>query len=643
MFLKSSFINLIIICLLLVCGFSIQSNAQTRHKVFLEQLDISKIYQGKDRPRQVGESAHISINNRKFINGFHTRTESRLYLALDGKVNTFSALVGIDGRSDENDSAKFFVIGDGTILWRSGMMKKTDAPKKCNVNVVGVRHLLLKVIGGQDHVQTDWVNGLFTYSGKPPVTTWSPDDLSINRKMPQPTSLRINGAMAVGICPGTPFLYPVAVTGKRPLKITVKGLPAGLSFNEKTGIIRGIPEKRGNYYIRLRVKNSLRSSQRTLRILVGDTLALTPPMGFLSWNVIEGLISETVVKEIADAFVKYGLRDMGYQYIVMDDCWAGYRDKNGNIHPNLIRFPHGIKALSDYLHARGLKFGLYSSPGAVTCAGYPGSLGHEAQDVHTWASWGIDYLKYDFCSAPKDKAKELYILMGRLLKSSGRSIVYGLGAGDSGAVWGEAAHAQLWRTAGDIRDQWNLDSKWGIINCFDQQSMFTKYQHPGGWNDPDMIMVGIYGKGASSNDLGAKGCTDTEYQSQMSLWSLLSAPLFISADIRNMRPSALKILTNPEVIAVDQDVLGKLPVGYGPKGKENVWVKEMADGSEAIGLLNCSNKPSKIIVNWKEIGLNGEQKVRDLWLRKNMGIFKTGYSAIVPGHGVVLIRLHSYQ
>jgi len=628
--------------LLLLGSLSVPGNAQVGHKVFLEQLDISKIYQGKDRPRQIGNYAHLSIDNGNFTNGFRTRTKSRLYLNLDGNVNTFSALVGIDERSGKNDSAEFYVIGDDSILWKSGIMKKMDAPEKCNVNIFGVRNLLLKVTGSPSHVQVDWVNGLFTYSGKPPVTTWSPEDLSINRKISQPSAPRINGAMAVGNRPGTPFLYSVAVTGKHPLLISVKGLPAGLSFNEKTGVISGVPEKRGNYYIQLSAKNSAGSARRTLRILVGDTLALTPPMGFLSWNVIQGLISETVVKEIADAFVKYGLRDEGYQYIVMDDCWAGYRDKNGNIHPDSMRFPHGIKALSDYLHARGLKFGLYSSPGAVTCAGYPGSLGHEAQDVHTWASWGIDFLKYDFCSAPKDSAKKLFNLMGNLLEESGRSIVYLINPSDREAISHDTIHAQLWTTAGDIRDQWNLDGKSGIINCFDQDVVSTHHQHIGSWNYPDMLVVGIYGKGASANDLGATGCTDTEYQSQMSLWSLLSAPLFISADIRNIRPSALKILTNPEVIAVDQDVLGKLPVGYGPKGKENVWVKEMADGSEVIGLLNRSNKLSKITVNWKEIGLNGDQKVRDLWQRKNIGIFKTGYSTAVPAHGVVLIKVHSY-
>ena len=635
-----------LIPVLLLASVSSKGYAQSGQRIALDELDISKVYQGKDRPREIGTRAEISIDKSPFTGGLHTRTDSRLYLVLDGKTTTFSARVGIDDRSLRDARAEFFVIGDGAILWRSGIMGTSDPARLCQVSIIGIKNLLLKVSGssGQmdgDRAHVDWAEGQFIYSGARPHTNWSPEDLALNRHLPEPPLPRINGAMAVGIRPGTPFVYPIAVTGKHPIKITVEGLPTGLVFDKTTGIISGIPEKRGDYRVALLAKNRIGTARRILRISVGDSLALTPPMGWLSWNVTEGLISATILKEMADAFVKYGLRDVGYQYIMMDDCWAGGRDRADRVFPDTVRFPDGLKPIGDYLHGKGFRMGIYSSPAAVTCAEYPGTGGHEVQDAHTWASWGVDYLKYDLCSTPRDSAKERYIRMGRLLEQSGRSIVYALGAGDEGPGLPIDAHAQVWRTGVDIRDQWKMDLECGIIDCFDEQERFARYQHPGIWNDPDMLVTGIDGKGASANDLDAKGCNDTEYQCQMSLWSLLSAPLFISADIRHIRPSALKILTNPEVLAVDQDILGNPPALYGARGDLEIWVKEMADGSRTIGLLNRRDQAAAMTIKWEDIGLKGKQRVRDLWLRKNLGGLKTGYSATVPGHGVILIRVSS--
>lgn len=626
-------------------------DAQVMSHVSLDALDVSKIYQGTDRLRDVGKQAGIIIRKVRFLQGIHTRTESRLYLALDGKVRFFSAMVGLDDRAGKNDAAEFLVIGDGAVLWRSGTMSGTDSARRCDVRIDGVSRLILQVTqrkafgdrkaaGDGGYIHVDWAEASFDYSGVRPRTTWSPGDRVMDRLVPQPPGPRINGALAVGVRPQTPFYYPVAVTGKRPFVITVKGLPGGLYFDRETGIIRGTPSTRGDYKVRLQASNGVGTARRMLRILVGDTLALTPPMGFLSWNVIQGLISATILKEMGDAFMRFGLRDVGYQYIMMDDCWAGGRDAQGNIFPDSVRFPDGMKPVGDYLHERGFKLGIYSSPAAVTCGDYPGTLGHESQDARTWASWGVDYLKYDLCSTPRDRARDLYLQMGLLLERSGRSVVYALGAGHEGRGWGTAVHAQVWRTGVDIRDQWKMNQQCGIIDCFDDQESFAENQHPGAWNDPDMLLAGIYGKGASANDLGAKGCNDTEYQSQMSLWSLLSAPLLISADVRNIRPSALKILTNPEVIDVDQDILGNRPVQYGVKGDLEIWVKEMADGSRTIAFLNRRDTSANMALNWAEIGLKGRQKVRDLWLRRNIGKPAAGYSAVVPGHGVTLIRVY---
>jgi len=635
---------------LLLSGLVSPVNGQNQRYVLLDNLDISKITQGTDRPRSTGEHANLKINKQRFSKGIHTRTESQLYLELDGKTDEFSALVGVDDRGKqsgkqakpkESSFAEFFIIGDGNVLWKSDLMKFGDTPKPVKIKLTGIKQLLLKVTGGPGRMHVDWVDAGFSYSGLCPKTRWSPGELSVSRinlQLPEP---RINGAMITGIRPNTPFLYPIAATGERPMAFRAHGLPSGLMLNRGTGIISGTPEKAGEYKVKLSVSNCRGRASRTLKIVVGDNLALTPPMGFLSWNVIEGSISSTVMCEMADAFVTLGLRDVGYQYIVMDDCWEGTRDGNGRISADRIKFPDGLKSVGDYLHERGLKFGLYSSPGATTCAGYPGTLGYEKLDVNSWASWGFDYLKYDYCSVPKERARELYILMGGLLEKSGRSVIYGVGAGDISPVWGKDSGAHLWRTAGDIRDQWYLGQENGLIECFDrQQPKFTEFQRPGAWNDPDMLLTGIYGRGASANDLNAKGCTDTEYRTQMSLWALLSAPLFISADVRNISPAALEILTNPEVIDVNQDPAGNLPKLMGGSGKQEVWVKEMEDGSKTIALLNRASEQSAITVRWEELGLKGKIRMRDLWLRKEMGVIRDSCTTVpVLPHGVVLIRI----
>jgi alpha-galactosidase len=647
--------TLMIIIISLLCSpVSLRlANAQITHGVLLDELDISKITQGTDRPRSTGDKANLSINRKKFLKGIHTRTESRLYFELDGKVDEFSAMVGVDDRNDayrtqqiskESSSAEFYIIADGKVIWQSGIMKFGDDPKKVKITLTGIKNLLLRVTGGPGNTHVDWVDAGFTYSGQCPKTVWSPEELAVDRSNIQLPFPRINGAMVIGIRPNTPFYYPVAATGDRPMSFMADGLPEGLVLDAVTGIINGIPARAGEYKVKLTVTNKFGKISRDLKISVGDKLALTPPMGFLSWNVIEGSISATVMREIADAFVNYGFRDVGYQYVIMDDCWEGGRDEGGNIFPDKLKFPDGLKCVGDYLHEKGLKIGIYSSPGPTTCAGYPGSLDHEDLDVKTWTSWGIDYLKYDYCSVPPERARELYILMGNLLEKSGRSILYSIGAGDIGAEWGKVAGAHLWRTAGDIRDQWFLGHQSGIIECFDrQQPKFTAYQHPGAWNDPDMLLAGIYGKGASANDLDAKGCNDTEYRSQMSLWAMLSAPLLISADVRNISRNALEILTNPEVIEVDQDPAGRLPWRLGAPAQQEVWVKDMEDGSKTVVLLNRSSEQKTINFRWEDLGLKTTQLVRDLWSRKDLGIIKDTYSATVPPHGVNMIRIYTKQ
>lgn len=629
---------------LLNLGFTLNKK-EDKKTILLEALDLNKMEQETNRPKLTG----ISIGNRKYMNGVHSQTESNLYLELDGNAVCFSAEVGVDDRSTafridsvdkKNSYAEFFVIGDDKVIWKSGKMKFGEDSKPVKIDLKGVRKLVLRTTGGPGNTHVSWGNGVLQYEGESPKTVWSPEKQEIikkslhfveqmNKKYPQP---RLNGAMRIGIRNNTPFYYPVAATGLRPMSYEADGLPSGLVLDKTTGIITGTPRVKGEYNVKLKAENRYGTAERTLKILVGDKLALTPPMGYLSWNVTEGLVSETFLKELADAFVQLGLRDVGYQYINIDDCWQGIRDSCGRITANPVRFPRGMKPVADYLHEKGLKFGIYSTPGPVTCAGYPGTMEFEESDVDTWVSWGVDYLKYDGCSTPPDWSLELYRLMGQLLENSGRSIV---------CCGNKEAGSQLWRVGGDLRDQWSISGRdVGILQSFGNAQKRAAMQEPGGWNDPDMLVVGIRGKGSSGNDkTNGKGCTDEEYRSHMSLWALMSAPLFITADVRQIDPVSLEILTNPEVIEVNQDPLGKFPVRLGEEAEQEIWVKEMEDGSKTVALFNKAEEPKEMVLHWIDLGTTGTHIVRDLWQRKDRGTFRESYSAIVPSHGVTLIRI----
>jgi len=355
-------------------------------------------------------------------------------------------------------------------------------------------------------------------------------------------------------------------------------------------------------------------------------LAKTPPMGWNSWNRFAGQVNDKVIREIADAMVKSGMRDAGYVYVNIDDTWQGKRDENGVLQPN-EKFPD-MKALAAYVHSKGLKLGIYSSPGPKTCAQYEGSYQHEEIDAKTWAAWGIDYLKYDWCSASQvytsDSMQAAYAKMGQALLDAGRPIVYSLcqyGLRDVGE-WGAKVGGNLWRTTGDIRDAWQSMANIG----FDQQPGREKYSNPGHWNDPDML------------EIGNGRMTAAEYRTHMSLWSLLAAPLLAGNDLRDMSPETAGILLNREVIAIDQDSLGRQAARISKNGDLEVWARPLADGGQAVGLFNRGVQSAKVSVKWGELGLDGPRKVRDLWARRDLGTL-AGYSAEVPPHGVVLIRL----
>ncbi len=356
-------------------------------------------------------------------------------------------------------------------------------------------------------------------------------------------------------------------------------------------------------------------------------LAKTPPMGWNSWNKFASRVDDAGVRAAADAIVSTGMKDAGYIYVNIDDTWQGERDAQGNIQSNK-KFP-GMKALADYVHSKGLKIGIYSSPGPNTCAGYEGSYGHEEQDAKTYAGWGIDYLKYDWCGARNlykdDEMQPLYQKMGDALHNSGRNIVYSLCQYGRADVWkwGPDVGGNLWRTTGDISDHWASMSKIGF-----NQNDLAPYAAPGHWNDPDML------------EIGNGGMTNTEYKTHMSLWAILAAPLLAGNDLQHMTPEIRDILLNRDVIAIDQDSLGKQGTRLAKSGDTEVWTRDLANGAKAIALFNLGASDATVSVKWSAAGFNSAPAhARDLWLHQDIPLSGAEYSATVPSHGVVLLRV----
>jgi alpha-galactosidase len=355
----------------------------------------------------------------------------------------------------------------------------------------------------------------------------------------------------------------------------------------------------------------------------GNSLAQTPPMGWNSWNKFACNVSEQLIRETADAMVGTGMQAAGYKYVNIDDCWQVSRDAQGTIVADPSRFSSGIKALADYVHSKGLKLGVYTDAGTLTCEKRPGSLGHELQDAKTYAAWGVDYVKIDWCHAEGLDPEVQYAKFRDALAQSGRPIVFSICNWGVKApwTWGPAT-GNLWRTTGDINDTWDRMSVIGF-----SQNGLEKFAGPGHWNDPDMLEV------------GNGGMTPDEYRVHMALWALLAAPLLAGNDLRSMTPETKEMLTNSEVIAVDQDAKGVQGHRFWDEGPLEIWAKRLADGSDAVGLFNRGESELKITLNFKTLGVDGQAKLRDLWQHKDLGVAQDSYTASVPKHGVVLLKV----
>ncbi len=647
--------------------------------VWLDDLNLAAATQdyGTPQKNKSVENHPLILGGKKFERGFGTHANSKLTVNLGGGAQSFAATVGLDDdvKGNADASVEFIVRGDGKTLWKSGVLKADSAPKDCSVDLTGVKSLVLEVTDagdGIDYDHADWANARFetaagklaTVGGEPKLAPVAPYILT----PAAPAAPRINGASVFGVRPGSPFQFTIPATGNRPMEFSVKNLPAGLQLDAATGIITGTLKDKGEFTVTLGAKNALGTAEKPFRIVCGDQLALTPPMGWNSWNCFAHAVSAEKVKAAADAMVKSGLINHGWTYINIDDFWENHRDSKdptlhgdfrdaqGFIVPN-VRFPD-MKGLADYIHGLGLKIGLYSSPGPWTCGGCAASWQHEEQDAQTYAKWGFDYLKYDWCSYgtiasggdPRVKNIPLwgkkatndagaiypYTVMGKFLRAQNRDIVFSLCQYGMADVWkwGDSVSGNCWRTTGDITDTWKSMSGIGF-----KQDKAAPYAKPGNWNDPDMLIVGEVGWG----HLHPTRLTPDEQYTHISLWCLLAAPLLIGCDMEKFDDFTLNLLSNDEVLALDQDPLGQQATCVITDGNLRVYAKALADGSRALGFFNLGTEPLKLDFNqFGPLGLAGQQTARDLWRQKDIATVDTAKDALpltVPAHGVVLYKL----
>lgn len=492
---------------------------------------------------------------------------------------------------------------------------------------------------------------LNTYPQIAPQGNSVTNELLTPRPKPEP---RINGPLIYGCRPEHPFLYRIPCQGERPISISIKGLPSGLKFDASTGIISGKAPGKGEYEILIQANNSKGKDKRKLKIVVGDKLALTPYMGWNDWYAHYDRVTDKIMRKAADVMIESGMADVGYQYVNIDGCWTNapknddpmhlgpLRDEQRNLQTN--RYFPDMKGLTDYIHQRGLKAGIYSSPGPFDCAGFAASYQHEEQDARQFAAWGFDFLKYDCCSygdiTGKDPSLEAlqkpYQLMGTILKSLDRDIVFNLCQYGMGDVWkwGAKVGGNSWRTGGDLG--FELDKMYDIAIKNSEHRAFSK---PGEWNDPDYIQIGWIGNAFKNGIPELSPMPAAMQYSFMSLWCLMASPLIYSGDMDQMDELTLNVLSNPEVIDVDQDSLGEGGMVIQQNDDCFLMVKNLADGSKAVGLFNRSKNATVVVVDWNKLHISGKQSIRDLWRQKELGIYTQKFSTVVPPLGVVMVKI----
>ncbi len=610
----------------------------------------------------------LNIAGRSFQRGLGVCAFSRIDIALAAQAQQFTAWVGVDHAVSQGPQplpppgvprwdarVEFVIVGDDKLLWRSGAMTVDDPARQVNVNLRGVHRLVLIVEPteqGGKHNSAVWAEAEIAYRGQAPVIVTMPRPTQVTSSPMSDKQPRINGPRVIGSRPGRPFLFSVPISGQRPMRCSAVGLPTGLHLDQQTGRITGTLDEslRGVHEVTLRASNDQGAAEQTLKIVVGDQLALTPPMGWNSWSVWHDTVDQEKILAAARAMVTSGLVNHGWCYVNIDDGWQGIRGGKINaIQPN-DKFPD-MKALCDQVHDMGLKIGIYSTPWVQSYAGYIGGSadnpqGHWTQlttgtaqqrsvgryvftenDVRQWADWGFDYVKFDW--NPNDVPNTR--LAAEAIARCGRDMILSLSNSTPFELVSDLRkYANSWRTTGDIRDNWS-----SIHNIGFKHSHWAPYAGPGHWNDPDMLVVGCVGWGKP------RPCylTPDEQYTHMSLWCLLAGPLLLSCDLTQLDAFTLSLLTNDEVLQINQDPLGQQAAPVARDDRTEVWARDLEDGAKAVGLFNVSYEPQVATAAWSDLNIQGRHHVRDLWKQKDMGAYDSQFTAEIPAHGVVLVRL----
>jgi alpha-galactosidase len=659
---------------LLTCWMIFGSCSEKVSVVWLDDLNMVMFSEGIRPVKVKGNyvSDTIRIGGVRYNRGFGSITTAVFPFNLNGNARRFTAEVGADDRANKDIPIKFYVIGDRKVLFESGEMRVGDPAKKVDLNLKGIKRLGLLAtddIGGLKNKMTycDWANAKFEMvpDSMPGVIPNSDERLKLTPDPPQ--TPKINSAMVFGATPGNPFLYTISATGKRPMQFSAENLPTGLCLDPRTGIITGKVSKRGIYHTTLKAKNELGEAIRTLKINLGDTIALTPPIGWNGWNSWAEKIDREKVIATAEAMVSKGLSNHGWSYINIDDSWQGFRGGRLNaLQPN-EKFPE-IREMVEYIHSLGLKAGIYSTPYVYSYAGYPGASSDfekggekhepikknrissgpigkyrfETNDALQMAEWGFDYLKYDWRIDVASTER-----MSAALKKSGRDVVFSISNNapiEKAAEWARLTNA--WRTGPDIRDSW--PSLYPLAFTIDK---WAEYAGPGHWNDPDMMVLGNVSMGPSV--MHPTKLTPDEQYSHVSIFSLLAAPLLIGCPVEQLDDFTLNLLTNDEVIGVNQDPLGKPARLRADENGVQIWVKPLEDGSYAVGLFYTDDfgktqqsyfrwgdeTPKPYTFHFDKAGLTGNWKLRDVWRQIDLGEFNGSFRTEIRHHGVMMLRM----
>ncbi len=612
--------------------------------VWIDELDLTAVEQdwGQAHARKSVDGHPLSIGGTKFDRGVGTHAASEVTVELGGGAQRFEAMVGVDDEPCSGaGSVVFIVLGDGKELARTPVMRLHDAPRAISADLKGISRLTLLVEDGGDGINydhADWGDArIVINSGS---TAKATTRKASQTQMPiAPASkggaARLNFPRVTGVSPGKPLLFRIPASGDGPITFSASGLPEGVELDTSTGIIRGTIKSEGRWTVQVTGANaSGRQSAAFTIVCAPNAVALTPPMGWNSWNCWALAVDDAKVRAAAEAIATSGLAAHGYQYVNIDDAWEGSRDAAGIIRCN-EKFPD-MAGLATFVHDHGLKLGIYSSPGPKTCAGYEGSYQHELADAKQYAAWGIDYLKYDWCSygeiQPHPDLSALmkpYEIMRDALRAQDRDILFSLCQYGMGDVWkwGAKVDGNCWRTTGDITDTWSSMAGIGF-----SQTVQAPFAGPGRWNDPDMLVVGKVGWGPS---LHPSRLTHNEQITHLTLWSMLAAPLLIGCDLSQMDEFTMAVLTNDEVIAVDQDPLGKQASRVVQNGQTEIWTRPLQGGSTAVAFFNRSRGDVEMSATLEQLKITDAVKVRDAWMHRDLDV-KGDLHAKVPSHAACL-------